>query len=104
MILYNLGILFLFIANALDVFFTKRAIEAGIATEANPLMAWVIENYGFGILAFVKTLAVFAIWILLIMLKRKLGKIPKITATCFWGIVLIYGLVTVYHFFMQAMI
>lgn len=99
---YALGILFLFLTNLLDVFYTHKVISEGVAEEFNPLMAWVIENFGFGGLAAVKVFFVVVIWALLLACYKKLGKIPELVAALFWGSVFAYFLLTIYHLFIQA--
>jgi len=99
---YALGILFLFLTNLLDVFYTHKVITAGVAEEFNPLMAWVIENYGFGGLAAFKSFIVVVIWALLLDCHKKLGRIPELVAALFWGSVFAYFLLTLYHLFIQV--
>lgn len=101
---YTLGILFLYITNAFDVFYTHKVLSEGIAEEANPLINWVIMNYGFGGVASIKALAVTMIWGLLIAVHNKFGKIPDLIAALFWGSVFAYGILTAYHISMQVLL
>lgn len=102
--IYALGILILFIFNALDVFYTHKVLSDGTAIEANPLMFWVITYYGFAGLAAVKASLVVIIWGLLLAVNKKLGRIPELVAALFWGSVLAYGVLTAYHISMQVLL
>jgi len=99
---YSVGVLLLLITNMLDVFYTHKVLSEGIAVEANPLMLWVITNHGFDGLTFVKLVAIAAIWGLLLAVHKKLGRVPELVSTLFWGSVVAYITLTMYHLFIQA--
>lgn len=99
---YAVGVLFLFLTNLLDVFYTHRVLSDGVAVEANPLAFWIIAYYGFAGLAAVKVFIVVMIWGLLLAINKKLGKVPELVAALFWASVVAYFVLTLYHLFIQA--
>jgi len=99
---YIIGVLFLLITNILDVFYTHNVLSSGVAVEANPLAFWIIAYYGFAGLAVFKIFVVSVIFGLLLTIHKKLGKIPDLIAALFWGSVVAYFVLTLYHFYIQA--
>lgn len=99
---YGLGIIFLWVVNMIDVFYTRSLMTAGIASEANPLMDWVITNYGFGGLGVFKTFWIVMLWALILIMYKKYGGLSDLIKALYWGTILAYTVLTGYHFFIQA--
>lgn len=101
---YVSGVIFLLVANIMDVIYTRDLIVNGKATEFNPMMDWVIQNYGFCGMAILKTSLVFIVSLLFILLHINGHRPTKVLDTVFGIGVGAYAILTVYHLFIQATI
>ncbi len=88
----------------MDVMYTRDLIMDGKATEFNPLMDWVIRNYGFCGLGIFKTSLIFIVSLLFILLHTGGRKPSRVVDIVFWLSVGAYAVLTVYHLFIQATI
>lgn len=102
--IYFFGVAYLWILNMLDVYYTKTIMNYGNIIEANPMMDWVITNYGFTGLVIVKTFWIAMLLFGVSILYNNNSKMRNALAMLFWVTLVAYTALMGYHIALRALV
>lgn len=81
--------------NVLDAYFTLRWLQIG-GREANPVMHWLLEHGDYPFL--IQKCVVVGIWLIVLTVHKNF----RVARLGLWSLLLLYTVLLVYHFFLQA--